>query len=69
MCKLCQLYSVFLAEEGFVMAAFLDIVDLNSLVALGCHTQVASIVKVDGQNMGLWSAFLNVVASEELDWR
>lgn len=35
--KLCQLDSVFLAEESFVMAAFLDIIDLNRLVALRCH--------------------------------
>jgi hypothetical protein len=67
MCKLCQFYAVFLAQQALIMPAFLDIVDLDGFVALGRHAQLAWVVEVDRQNVGLWLALLNVVSLEQLE--
>ena len=45
--KLCQLHAVLFAQQALVVAAVLDIVDLNRVVALRGHAQLARVVKVD----------------------
>lgn len=48
------------------MPAFLDVVDLNGLVAFGGHEKLARVVKVEGQYVGLRAAILDVVSLEQL---
>lgn len=49
--ELCQLDTVFFAQQSLVVTSLPDIVDLNRLVALRGHTQLARIVVVDGQDV------------------
>lgn len=62
--ELGQLDAVLFAEKGLVMSSVFDVVDLNGLVALRCHTKVARVVKVDGQDRGLRFSFLDVLSLE-----
>lgn len=62
--KLGQLDAVLFAEKRLVMSSVFNIVDLNGLVALRCHTKVARVVKVDGQDRGLWFSLLDVLSLE-----
>ena len=64
--KLGQLDAVLFAEQRFVMPPFFNAVDLNGLVALRGHAEVARVVKVDGQNRGLRLPFFDVLSLEEL---
>ena len=47
-----ELDAVFFAEEGLVVAPFFYAVDLDRLVALRGHAEVAGVVKVDGEDRG-----------------
>lgn len=62
--KLGQLDAVLFAEKRLVMSSVFNIVDLNGLVALRCHTKVARVIKVDGQDRGLWFSLLDVLSLE-----
>lgn len=62
--ELCQFHAVFLAQQALIVPAVLDVVDLDRLVALRRHTQLARVVEIDGQDMGLRLALLEVIALE-----
>ena len=47
------------------MSTLFNVVKPNSFVALRGHAEIAGVVKVDGQHVGLGSIVLYVVASEE----
>lgn len=65
MCKLGQLHAVLLAKQRLIVSSLPNIVYLNSLIALGGHTQLARIIEVNGENV--WClATLGVVSLEEL---
>lgn len=63
--KLGQLHAVFLAQQGLVVAALADIVDLDRLVALSGHAELARVVEVDGEDIRRF-AILGIVALEQL---
>jgi len=64
--KFGQFHAIFFAQQALVVSTVLHIVDLNSLVALRGHAELAGIVKVDRQD--IWSGFpvLDVVSLKEL---
>jgi hypothetical protein len=62
--EFCQLDTILLAQQALVVPAVLNVVDLYGVVALGCHAQLARVVEVDGEDMRLGLALLNVVPSE-----
>ena len=64
--ELGELNAVLLAQKRLAVGALLDIVDLDRLVALGGHEQLARVVEVEGEHAGLGTAFLEVFAAEEL---
>ena len=45
--ELGQFHTVLLAQQALVVAAVLDVVDLDRLVALRRHAQLARVVEVD----------------------
>ena len=45
--ELGQFHTVLLAQQALVVAAILDVVDLDRLVALRRHAQLARVVEVD----------------------
>lgn len=51
------------------MSALLDVIYLNRLVAIRRHAKLAVVVVVDRLHVGCRSAFLNVLAFEELCFR
>lgn len=63
--KFRELDAVLFAEQGFVVSAFPDIVNLNGLVALGGHAKLAGVVVVDGQDVGDF-AILGLFSLENL---
>lgn len=63
--KFGQLHAVLLAQQGLVMAALANIVDLNRLVALSCHAELAGIVEVDREDVRRLS-ILGVVSLKQL---
>jgi hypothetical protein len=65
-CELGKLDAVLLAQEALIVAPLLDVVYLDRLVAGGRHDQLAFVVVVDGLDVRLRAAVLDVVASEEL---
>lgn len=63
MCKFGQLNAVLLAQQGLVMAALPNVVDLDGLVALGSHAQLTGIVVIDREDT--WAlAILGLVSFE-----
>lgn len=54
--------SVFLAKELLVVATLSDLVDLDGLVALGCHQKLSRVVIIEAKNEGLRPSIFNIVA-------
>lgn len=63
--ELGQLHAVLLAQQSLVVPALPDIVDLNRFIALGGHTQLARIIKVDREDVWCF-AILGIVSLKEL---
>ena len=64
--ELGELDAVLLAEEHLVVVAVADLEDLDGLVALGGHEQLARVVVVEAEDVPLRAAVLGVFAPEEL---
>lgn len=65
--ELGQLDAVLLTQQGLAVRPLLDVVDLDCLVALRGHEQLAGVVEVEGEHAGLGPALLEVFAAEQLE--
>ena len=64
--ELGELDAVLLAEEHLVVVAVADLEDLDGLVALGGHEQLARVVVVEAEDVPRRAAIPRVVAPEKL---
>lgn len=66
MCELGELHAILLAQQLLVVSTVAHLVDLDRFVALGRHEQLAGIVEIETQDVGLRSTLLDVFSLEEL---
>lgn len=64
--ELCQFNAVLLAQQALVVTSILYVINLDRLVALRGHAQLARVVEIDRQNMWLRFALLKVISLKQL---
>lgn len=65
-CESRQFHTIFFAEQLFIMSSISYFVNLDRLITLGCHDELARVIVIEAKNVGSWTTIFWLGSLEEL---